>query len=191
MGGALKARGIMYRVIGYGGTRAFRVLWMLEELGLPYEHERLMPFTGAAGARRPGGRLPALAMAEGGMLIDSTAILTFLADRHNALTFPPGSVERARQNADLPGYGMSGRAADALDADATWPWRSGLRQWPGLAAPAHHRGDACLGDMLGKGPWIMGDVFTIADIVLGHCLHWPSVMNSRCGTRGCAFIWTG
>ena len=46
MVGALKARGIMYRVIGYGGTRAFRVLWMLEELGLPYEHERLMPFTG-------------------------------------------------------------------------------------------------------------------------------------------------
>ena len=39
----------MYRVIGYGGTRAFRVLWILEELGLPYEHERLMPFTGAAG----------------------------------------------------------------------------------------------------------------------------------------------
>ena len=38
MVGALKARGIMYRVIGYGGTRAFRVLWMLEELGLPYEH---------------------------------------------------------------------------------------------------------------------------------------------------------
>lgn len=134
MVGALKARGIMYRVIGYGGTRAFRVLWMLEELGLPYEHERMMPFTGAAGARRPGGWLPALAMADRERLIDSTAILTFLADRHNALIFPPGSVERARQNA------VTFRVMECLDE-----------------------------------PLML----------------WTLMRHGRCGTRGCAFIWTG
>lgn len=126
------------------------------------------------------------------MLIDSTAILTFLADRHNALTFPPGSVERAPQDA------VTFRVMECLD-EPLMLWTLMRHGHGDLACDngrdwLHRRiiaGMACLGDMLGKGPWIMGDVFTIADIVLGHCLHWPSVMNSRCGTRGCAFIWTG
>jgi len=28
----------MYKLIGTAGVRAFRVLWMLEELGLAYKH---------------------------------------------------------------------------------------------------------------------------------------------------------
>lgn len=163
----------MYTVIGYGGTRAFRVLWMLEELGLPYEHERLMPFTDAARARTPGGRVPALELAEGRMLVDSTAILTFLADRHDGLTFPAGSVERARQDA------VMFRVLECLDEPLMhWtlmmhrqgdPIAGAVRDW------LHRRigsGMDSVGNVLEDGPWAMGDVFTIADIVLGHCLRW-------------------
>ena len=49
----------MYTVIGYGGTRAFRLLWLLEELSQTYRHERVMPFTDAARpARRAAGCRP-------------------------------------------------------------------------------------------------------------------------------------
>ena len=33
----------MYQVIGTGKSRALRVLWMLEELGQPYEHVPVNP----------------------------------------------------------------------------------------------------------------------------------------------------
>ena len=89
--------GRMYKVIGYGGTRAFRLLWMLEELQIPYRHDRVMPFTQAARAAVPDGRLPALELRNGPILQDSTAILSFLADHHGALTHPPGSTGRAVQ----------------------------------------------------------------------------------------------
>ena len=53
------------RIYGIARTRAFRVLWMAEELGLDYEHIAIE--TGSAGARQPGyltvnpnGRLPAI-----------------------------------------------------------------------------------------------------------------------------------
>ena len=63
----------MYKVIGYGGTRAFRLLWMLEELHIPHRHDRVMPFTQAARDAVPGGRLPALELRDRTILQDSTA----------------------------------------------------------------------------------------------------------------------
>lgn len=165
----------MYTVIGYGGTRAFRLLWALEELGLPYEHERLMPFTDAARARTPGGRVPALGLPDGGMLLDSTAILAFLADRHDALSFPPGTPERARQDA------ATFRVLECLD-EPLMHWTLMAHGYDSAACASvrdwlHRRidaGMAAVGDAMQAqpGPWTMGEVFTIADIVLGHCLHW-------------------
>lgn len=166
----------MLTVIGYGGTRAFRVLWMLEELGLSYHHDRVMPFTEAARARAPGGRVPALELDDGQVLLDSTAILAYLADRHDALTCRPGTVDRARQDAWV------GRILDALDAPLmTWALiLQGIGAPPDPAVRDNARRavaagladmDAALGDQA-EGPWLMGRRFTFADIVLGHCLHW-------------------
>ena len=165
----------MYTVIGYGGTRAFRLLWMLEELSLPYRHERVMPFTDAARDRTPGGKLPALELADGTMLQDSTAILTWLADHHDALTFPAGSVERARQdafvqlvleNVDAPLMCWT-LMVQRVRADA----EPAVRDW---VADSVDSGFDCVEQALsdGGGPWLMGNSFTIADIILGHCLHW-------------------
>lgn len=166
----------MYTVIGYGGTRAFRVLWMLEELGILYAHERVMPFTDHAQTRTPGGRLPALELSDGQILLDSIAIITFLADRHEALTFPPGTVERARQDELLQ------LVMDSIDHPLMYwtlavqrrgePVSDDVKQWCGRrVVMGMHR----IGEMLADNddePWLTGRAFTIADIVLGHCLHW-------------------
>ena len=74
------------KVYGIARTRAFRVLWMAEELGLDYEHIAIE--TGPAGARQPGylavnpnGRLPAIDD-DGFVMWESLAINIYLAKKH-------------------------------------------------------------------------------------------------------------
>jgi glutathione S-transferase len=45
----------------------------------------------------PAGKVPVL-IADGVPITDSVAIMTFLGDRHDALTHAPGTLERARQD---------------------------------------------------------------------------------------------
>jgi glutathione S-transferase len=83
------------RIYGVARTRAFRALWMAEELGLDYEHVPLE--IGAAGARKqdylalnPNGRLPAIDE-DGFVLWESLAITLYLAKKHGR--FYPASLE--------------------------------------------------------------------------------------------------
>ena len=161
-----------YTVIGAATTRAARALWMLEELGVPYEHVAVKPRDQQVTQHYPRGKVPVL-LVDGAPITDSTAIITYLADRHGALTFPPGSVERARQDA------LMHCALDELDAVL---WTAARHSF---ILPEEHRMPAIkeslrwefarnlesLSRRMGS-PWVMGETFTIADIVLGHCLLW-------------------
>src|SRR5712692_10926337 len=80
------------RIYGVARTRAFRALWIAEELELDYEH---IPIEiGPAGARKPdylainpNGRLPAID--DGGFVLwESLAITLYLAKKHGRL-YPP------------------------------------------------------------------------------------------------------
>ena len=87
----------MYTVIGTAKSRAARVLWMLEELGQPFEHVAAPPRSEGVTAFNPAGKVPVLIDA-GTPITDSTAIIQYLADKHGALTHPAGTLERARQD---------------------------------------------------------------------------------------------
>ncbi len=78
----------MYTVIGTVRTRAARVLWMLEELGLPYTHVAAGPRSDGVTPFNPAGKVPVL-IADHVPITDSTAILTFLADRHGTCVDAP------------------------------------------------------------------------------------------------------
>jgi glutathione S-transferase len=77
------------RIYGVARTRAFRALWIANELGLDYEHVPIE--IGAAGARKPdylainpNGRLPAID--DGGYTLwESLAITLYLAKKHGRL----------------------------------------------------------------------------------------------------------
>ena len=85
----------MYTLIGNPKTRAGRVMWMLEELGVNYEINPCNPHDPAVVAVNPTGKIPALI--DGDLAInDSTAILLHLGDKHQKLTYPLGSPERAK-----------------------------------------------------------------------------------------------
>ena len=81
----------MYQVVGTIRSRAFRVLWMLEELGEPYEHVPAQPRSEQASEVNPAGKVPTL-VDNGVAITDSTAIIQYLADKHGALTFPAGTI---------------------------------------------------------------------------------------------------
>lgn len=79
------------------GARSFRVAWLLEELGLPYELTeyrlgdlRQPDFL----ARSPAGKIPALDI-DGTTVFESGAIVELLTEREGRLAPKPGEVERA------------------------------------------------------------------------------------------------
>lgn len=162
----------MYQVIGDTQSRAFRVTWMLEELGEPYEQIKVKPHSEEARACNPSGKIPALKV-DGQILTDSTAILTYLADKHDALTFPAGTLERARQD------GLTHLVLDELDA-VLWtgarhsfvlPEDKRVREVKDSLKWEFARNTARLAECL-KGPFLMGETMTIADIIATHCLNW-------------------
>ena len=80
----------MYRVIGNVASRSFRVLWMLEELGLPYEHVNAGPRSDEVFTYSAQGKIPVLVDGDT-PVTDSTAIITYLADKHGQFTAASGT----------------------------------------------------------------------------------------------------
>jgi len=85
------------RIYGLARTRAFRALWIAEELGLDYEH--IPVEIGQAGARQadylalnPNGRLPTIDD-DGFVLWESLAITLYLAKKHATGTLYPATLE--------------------------------------------------------------------------------------------------
>jgi glutathione S-transferase len=168
----------MYTVIGTVKSRALRVLWMLEELGLPYEHVPAGPRSEDARRHNPSGKIPAL-LVDGQAVTDSVAIMTYLADRHGALTFPAGTLDRARQdgfthliNDEFDAVlWMAGRHSFVLPEEMRLPAIKDSLRWE------YDRAQSRLGGTLGDKPFLMGETVTVPDLLLAHCMRWATAAN--------------
>ncbi|MBF9029535.1 glutathione S-transferase [Rhodobacterales bacterium HKCCE3408] len=172
----------MLKVIGGLRTRTFRVLWMLEELGLSYTHEPVQPRTPEVLAADPGGKVPVL-VTDDGTLWDSTAILTWLTDRHGRFSHTAGTIERARQDA------MTGQILDEIEGPL---WMSSRHSF---ILPEEHRMPAIkdslrwefarnldrLAARLGDAEYLAGDTPTIPDFLLAHCVNWAAAAKFEVG----------
>lgn len=153
-------------------TRAIRVLWMLEEVGQSYRLEMVDIWKGeqktpAYRAINPAGKVPALrhgtcAMAE------SAAICAYLADRFPAAGLAPAidTPERGRYLQWM--FYAGGSVEPAI--------MSHVKKWD---VPAFHAawGDYdsmvdVIADALGRGPYVMGERFCAADVILGSIVHY-------------------
>ena len=163
----------MLTVIGHPRSRAMRVMWMLEELGLDYDIVPAPPRSEEAIRHNPAGKIPSL-IVDGETLFDSVAIIQFLADRAGKLTHPCGTVARARQD------GFTHFAVDevygalwiAAKHDFVLPEELRI---PGVDAAARHEFDRAmktLEERLGDNAYVMGDEITVPDLILGHCAGW-------------------
>lgn len=162
----------MYTVYGSIQSRAFRVVWALEEIGEPYELVPAKPQSPEARAVNPSGKVPVLKVGDE-TITDSTAILTYLADSHGKLTYPAGSIERARQDA-LTHFLLDefdavlwtyARHSFVLPEDKRVPEVKDSLKWEFSRSMERLSGHL-------KGPFLMGDMMTVSDIICTHCLNW-------------------
>lgn len=162
----------MYKLLGIRATRAFRPLWMLEELGVPYEHVPATPRSAEVLAVSPLGKVPVLV--DGDHVIpDSMAILTYLADKHGAFTHPAGTVARAHQDA------WTFRLLDEVDSVLWTAARHSFVIPEAERVPAvkdslkteFGRNITRIGEEL-TGDYLAGDAPMVPDFLLAHCLGW-------------------
>jgi glutathione S-transferase len=163
----------MYKVIGSVKSRTFRVLWMLEELGVAYEHVPASPQSEHVVAVNPAGKVPVL-IVDGAPITDSTAIIQFLADKHGALTHRAGTLPRARQDSLTQflldefdaALWMAARHSFVLPAELRQSAIKDSLKWE------FERSQRTLVTRMGEGPYLMGAEMTVPDIILTHCGTW-------------------
>jgi len=152
-------------------TRSFRTLWMLEEIGAPYERMRIDIRAGAQAepsfrAINPMMKVPAL-VDGAAMVAESGAIVAYLAERHPEAGLAPALGDAARGRY-LQWMFFSGGCVEPAYAQkvtgqslgtSTAGWGSFDRVLDVLDAA------------LATGPWLLGDRFTAADVMIGSDLH--------------------
>ncbi len=150
--------------------RPVRVVWVLEELGQPYEltvMDREQSDSAEHRARHPLGRVPVLEDDEG-FVFESAAICLHLAD-----CYPQGGL--------IPALGTHDRAlvyqwACFAPAELEPPLIESLRQAerdPERAAGARRRFDAAAGavaEALDDSEFLVGGSFSVADVLVGTTL---------------------
>lgn len=169
-------------LIGVAQSRAIRNVWMLEELGLAYEHDKRTPVdpamkTAQYTALNPNGRIPILVV-DGFVVWESLAINLYLAQKFPGELTPRGLEETATATQ------WSSWAMSDLDGLMTqWALHTVLKpeaeRDPAQAADALEklkRPLAALNTALSTREWLVGDRFTVADLnvagVLGRALAW-------------------
>ncbi len=160
-------------------SRSSVVLWMLEEIGAPYEIKLLSLDKGENRtpeylALNPMGKVPML-VADGTPITEVAAICTYLADEFpdSKLNVPVGTPRRGVYLKWLffnPGClepAVTDRAAPRKE-----PPRRGMLGYGDFDTTMN-----VLAKALEKGPWLMGDQFTAADVVIGANLRWGMVFK--------------
>jgi glutathione S-transferase len=152
-------------------SRSFSALWLMEETGLRYERVLTDITTGAQKtpeflAINPMGKVPALKDGDAA-LGEAAAICAYVAERYPQanLAPPPGDPRRAKYLQWLffspsciePALIQIFTKIDVPASTAAW----------GSATQVFDVLDAALD----KGPWILGDAFSAADIMIGSGLN--------------------
>jgi glutathione S-transferase len=177
----------MIKLYGIPASRAFRALWMLEELGLQYENVPTHFATDTRTAEflklNPNGRIPVLVDGET-VLFESMAINLYLARKYGAGSLWPATAEdegRAFQWSFWVMTEVEGSLLTAIMHRRILP----KEQRDAAAAAA---GEAKLAAPLGvlegalRGrPHLLGDAFSVADLNVASVLGWTALAGIELG----------
>lgn len=160
-------------------SRSSVVRWMLEELGEPYdlvllslakEDQHKPEYL----AINPMGKVPSLKHGDA-VVTEVAAICTYLADEfpHARLNIPVGDPRRGPY---LKWLFFSPTCIEAAVLDKAAP----RKETPRRGMVGYGDFDTVM-DVVGKGvaggPYLMGDQFTAADVVVGSMLRWGMMFN--------------
>ena len=163
------------------GRRSERVVWLCEELGLPYELKyRRGDVTGSFEdifAVNPGMRVAPTVFYNGELLVESGAILQFIMDRNGG-----GRLMPAVSSPDYASYlRFMHYAEGTLASDVVADYRV-ARATDGKAprGPKETDGQRAMrfaDDFLANHPWFGGSEFTTADIMMVFPISYAIRMN--------------
>ena len=163
-------------------SRAVIAKWMLDECGADYQ---IVPIDLAVGENKraeylrinPAGKLPALVDGDA-RIFENVAICLYLADRFPEKNLAPkiGDPRRGRYLA-LTVYSTSqldGAIVDNLLGVKT----ERQRGWTDFETCKN-----VIERELGGGPYLLGDQFTAADVMIGSMFIWQRMMGNMSGRR--------
>ena len=160
-------------------SRSSIVLWMLEEIGEPYDIHLLSMSKGTNReasylAINPMGKVPALRHGDV-VITECAAICTYLADAFPkaGLNIPIGHAQRGPY---LKWLFFGPSVLESAVMDRAFPRAGEVRR----AAIGYGDFDTTM-DVVAKaltpGPFLMGDSFTAADVVIGSNLRWGTMFK--------------
>lgn len=163
------------------GRRSERVVWLCEELGLPYELKfRRGDVAGSFEdifAVNPGMRVAPTVFYNGELLVESGAILQFIMDRNGG-----GRLEPAVTSPDYASYlrfmhYAEGTLASDVVADYRVARATDNKAPRGEKETDGQRAMRFADDFLAKHPWFGGAEFTAADIMMVFPISYAIRMN--------------
>jgi glutathione S-transferase len=152
-------------------SRSFSAIWLLEETGLPYERVLTDITTGAQKAPEfleinPMGKVPALKDGDAA-LGEAAAICGYVADRYPQTKLAPGPADPKRgRYLQWLFFSPSCLEPALIQIFTKIEVPSSTAAW-GSATQVFDVLDAALA----KGPWILGEAFSAADIMIGSGLN--------------------
>ena len=160
-------------------SRASTAHWMLEEIGEPYEIELLDLKAGDQRkpeylALNPMGKVPTLV--DGSLIVSEvSAICCYLADAYPKASLAP-PIGDARRGAYLKWLFFGPSCVEPAITDRAFP----RAEQPRRGMLGHGDFDTVM-DVVAKavanGPYLMGEQFTAADVVIGSGLRWGMMFN--------------
>lgn len=168
------------KLYGHRNGRTLRALWALEEVGAPYDYVEVNVMRGQGREPwflkvNPGGKVPVLDD-DGAVITESAAICMHLAEKYpeTKLLPPAGTVDRTAcykwvsfilTELDAPLWTIA-KHRFGLPKDHRVPAVIDTAKWEfGVAVKLLATG-------LGDRPYLVGALFTVADILAGHILLW-------------------
>lgn len=173
----------MIKLYGFPGSRAFRNIWMLEELGVPYEN---IPVHFATGDTRkpdylainPNGHVPAL-VDDGAAYWESMAINLYLAKKYDK-GLQPKSLEDECHAIQWSVWAMTEVENPLIDVLLHRMFLPADQRDPKVAEAGGEKLKGPLGVLdrhLAGRKNVLGDQFTVADVNLASVLSWAPLVG--------------
>jgi len=185
---------VTVKIYGPTASRAARALWIVHELGIPFEHiaVEMKDLKGADYLKiNPNGKVPAMVDGEF-KLFESMAINLYLAAKHGKGGFMPASLEDQALTWQWSFWGMTELEKPLLtiliDTFMTPP----DKRKPDAVAEAQKALPKPLGVLNGAlegRDYLLGPAFTVADLNLASIMSWAKSIKVDFGPFPVAGAW--
>lgn len=161
-------------------SRSATIRWMLEEIGVPYEVRRLSLKEGDGQkpdflSVNPMGKVPVIDH-DGVVVSEVAAIATYLADAFPAAKLAP-PIGDARRGPYLKGMFFGPTCLEPCIMERAFP----RKEMPPRSAAGFGTIDLTLdvtdAAIAAGNPWLLGEQFTAADIVIGATVRWGTLFK--------------